>query len=48
MTGIHPSVLSRIEREQRSITIDELERIAAALDYPIANIVERARSEPLD
>lgn len=43
-TGLNPSTISRTERERRSPTVDELDRIAGALDYSIASMIEHART----
>lgn len=42
LTGMHPTALSRIERNERRPTAESLYRIALALDVSLAAILRRA------
>ncbi len=36
--GLHPQYVSQLEREQRSPTLETLDRLAGALDVPVSEV----------
>lgn len=39
--GLHPTYIGQVERGEKNLTIESLEKITKALDYPIAEVFEK-------
>ena len=39
--GLHPTYIGQVERGEKNLTIESLEKIAAALNIPISDVFER-------
>jgi transcriptional regulator with XRE-family HTH domain len=39
--GLHRTFVAHVERETRNISLDNLERLALALDVPVARLLQR-------
>ena len=40
MAGLHPTYIGQVERGEKNLTIESLEKIAGALQVPIASVFE--------
>ena len=40
MAGLHPTYIGQVERGEKNLTIESLEKITAALQIPMANVFE--------
>jgi transcriptional regulator with XRE-family HTH domain len=43
LCGLHRTYVSSVERAERNVSIDNMERIARALNRPLADLVTAAR-----
>ena len=39
--GLHPTYIGQVERGEKNLTIESLEKITSALDVPMANVFEK-------
>ncbi len=43
LAGLHPNYIGSVERAERNVSIDNIERIAAALKVPISTLLATPR-----
>jgi len=48
LSGLHRTYISSVERTQRNISIDNLEKLAAAFDLTIGDLLATGRSDHFD
>ena len=46
--GLHPTYIGQVERGEKNLTIESLEKIAGALNMPIADVFERIEERTQD
>jgi transcriptional regulator with XRE-family HTH domain len=46
--GLHRTFVAHVERETRNISLDNLERLALALDVPVARLLQKRASKKAD
>jgi len=48
ISGLHRTYISSVERTQRNISIDNLEKLATAFDLTIGDLLATGHSDPFD
>lgn len=44
--GLHPTYIGQVERGEKNLTIESLEKITSSLDIPMANVFDKIEERP--